>query len=115
MRSKRNLDAALSGGLSKRPIQKGEDFRLSTISEEVEEAQLEELQRQRADVHEGTSAQEHIGTSALVPVIKRPSRGQRIRSDYLREIKRIAFEEERKDYEVIEEALEEYLRKRGRL
>ncbi len=107
MRSKRNLDAALSGGLSKRPIQKGEEFRLSTISEEAEEAQLEELQRQRADVHEGTSAH--------VPVIKRPSRGQRIRSDYLREIKRIAFEEERKDYEVIEEALEEYLRKRGRL
>ena len=57
---------------------------------------------------ESTSAQMHISTSAQ-PAPKRTTRGYRLRDDLIKQCKRIAVEEERKLYEVMEEALEEYL------
>ena len=99
MPAKRNLADALKSKQPPRPIQKGEGFRLSTHTQE-EEGQAEVRL-------ESTSAQEHNGTKA--PQVLRPSKGQRIRTDLLKEIKRIAFEEERKDYEVLEDALEQYI------
>ncbi len=94
MAAKRSLTDALRTKQPARPIQKGEGFRLSTQSEEEGSA-------------EGTSAQVHNDTKA--PKVLRPSKGQRIRTDLLKEVKRIAFEDDRKDYEVIEDALEQYI------
>jgi hypothetical protein len=118
MPSKRNLSAALGGELPKKNIQKGEGFRLSATSEQEAEMHSRVQDREpeigtSAHRQESTRAQEHKSTRAQD--VQRPSKGQRIRLDYLKEIKRIAFEEERNDYEVIEEALEEYLKKKGRL
>ncbi len=118
MPGKRDLGAALGGELPKKHILKGEAFRLSTTSEQ--EADTPSVV-ERVEPEIGTSAQSQESTSAVVhksttaQEVQRPSKGQRIRLDYLKQIKRIAFEEERKDYEVIEEALAEYLKKKGRI
>ncbi len=98
MSAKRSLTDALKSKQPTRPIQRGEGFKLSTHNEE----------EQPAETKVGSaSAQEHNGTKAQK--ILRPSKGQRIRTDLLKEVKRIAFEDDRKDYEVIEDALEQYI------
>ncbi len=99
MAAKRSLADALKSQQPARPIQRGEGFKLSTHTQD--EGEQGEVRQ------EGTSAQEHNGTKA--PQVLRPSKGQRIRTDLLREVKRIAFEDERKDYEVLEDALEQYV------
>ncbi len=99
MPAKRSLTDALKSRQPARPIQRGEGFKLSTSSEN-------EGSQDQAKT-EGTSAQEHNGTKAQK--VLRPSKGQRIRIDLLKEVKRIAFEDDRKDYEVIEDALEQYI------
>ncbi len=91
MAAKRSLNEALRTKHPARP--KGEGLKLSTQTGAETKAQ---------DV----SAQEHNGTTA--PKVLWPSKGQHIRTDLLKEIKRIAFEDDRKDYEVIEDALEQY-------
>jgi hypothetical protein len=58
----------------------------------------------KAQVHNNTGTQEKP---------KRTTRGYRLRDDLVKRCKRIAVEEERKLYEVMEEALEEYLARRG--
>jgi predicted transcriptional regulator len=41
--------------------------------------------------------------------VTRVSQGQRLRADLVKQLKRIAVEEDRKLYEVMEEALEQYI------
>ena|SRR5713226_6644427 len=62
------------------------------------------------------SALVHKSTSAPTPVKNntRPSKGYKIRTDIARECKSLALEKSRPLYEIMEEALLEYLQKNGR-
>ncbi len=44
--------------------------------------------------------------------VTRVSQGQRLRVDLVKQLKRIAVEEDRKLYEVMEEAIEQYIEQR---
>jgi hypothetical protein len=98
MPAKRDLGAALGKNVPKPEIQRGSPFQLSPGVEEGTSTSTNDTR---------TSAQTHKRTEA--PVIKRTSQGQRLRVDLMREMKRIAFEDERKLYEVMEEAMEQYI------
>lgn len=68
------------------------------------------------DLAEQNSAQVHKSTSALGIVRQniRPSKGYKIRADIARECKSFAAEKDRPLYEIMEEALIQYLQKNGR-
>lgn len=80
----------------------------------------------RATANEGTSAQRprasnaqtHKRTNAQVPIeaerVTRVSQGQRLRVDLIRALKQIALDDNRKLYQVMEEAIEEYVQRRRR-
>ncbi len=108
MPAKRDLGAALGRNLPKQDIQRGAPFHLSPALEQ-DAAALNSL-HPPALAEDHTSAQVH--KSAETAVIKRTSQGQRLRVDLMREMKRIAFEDERKLYEVMEEAMEQYIERR---
>ena len=91
--------------LDKGNIKRGKGFTLST--EEPEES---------AQVHKSTRAPVQKSTSALVhqsPESIRPSKGFKLRTDIADACKLLAAREKRKLYEVMEEALIEYLQKQG--
>lgn len=108
MPAKRDLGAALGRNLPKQDIQRGPPFHLSPNQEQ--DVAATNSPQPSAMAEDRTSAQVH--KSAEVAVIKRISQGQRLRVDLMREMKRIAFEDERKLYEVIEEAMEQYIERR---
>ncbi len=90
-------------------IKRGKGFSLST----------EQQQPQSAQVHKSTSAEVQKSTSALVhsspppPETVRPSKGFKLRTDVADACKLLAAREKRKLYEVMEDALIEYLQKHG--
>ena len=84
-------------------IRRGQGYRLSTDPPSDEPLSATPL---------GVSALVHKGTHQSGRV-KRSARGFRLRDDLVRACKRVAFEEDRKLYEVMEEALTEYLARRG--
>ena len=105
---KRSLSDALGQSLPKRPIQRGPSFQLSSTNEQ--ETATPVAEQTTVPEPESTSAQVHKRTEPAP--VKRVSQGQRLRVDLVRELKRIAFEDERKLYEVMEEALEQYIERR---
>jgi GDP-D-mannose dehydratase len=91
--------------LNKGTIKRGKGFTLST-----------EEQPESALVHKSTSAEEQKSTNALVhqdAAILRPSKGFKLRTDVADACKLLAAQQKRKLYEVMEEALIEYLQKHG--
>ena len=108
MPAKRDLSAALGRNLPKQDIQRGPPFHLSPNPEQ--DAPAINSPQPLAPAEDRTSAQVH--KSAEASAIKRTSQGQRLRVDLMREMKRIAFEDERKLYEVMEEAMEQYIERR---
>ncbi len=86
-------------------IKRGKGFILST-----------EEQQESALVHKNTNAQVQGSTSAQMhhsPSSSRPSKGFKLRTDVADACKLVAAKEKRKLYEVMEEALIEYLQKHG--
>ncbi len=107
MAGKKSLDEVLSGELPTPIIRRGHGVRLSTDSEEGEQSmQPQEIEKSRNLEIEKPRMQ---GARSKV---KRIKPGYELREDLIKACKRIAFEEERHIYEVIEEAIEEYLKRR---
>jgi hypothetical protein len=111
-KKKPSIDDLLSEGAPQGPIRRGAGMHLSTvtpIASEVHSSEGAQVQKSEdALVHSGTSAQVQKNESAQV----RQSRGYKIRDDLVKECKRIALEEDRKLYQVMEEALEEYIQRK---
>jgi hypothetical protein len=107
-------------------IRRGQGLKLSTeepsVAPAIEvDAEAEPGAAGEADAptHERISAESHERTSASqvgladIPVRhKRVNRGYKLREDLIKACKRIALEEDRKLYEVMEEALAMYLAQR---
>ncbi len=100
--SKQKLDDLLGTGNKTTGIKRGRGVVLST--------------EQPVQVEPSKSALVHKSTSALQPEQKniRPSKGFKIRTDIAHECKSLAVEKGRPLYEIMEEALLEYLQKNGR-
>jgi hypothetical protein len=128
MPTKKNLDKLFNNDQQpKKPlIRRGQGLKLSTeepppaptseIEPEAEPGPVAEID---ALTHERISAESHQRTSATsvsladLPVRhKRVNRGYKLREDLIKACKRIALEEDRKLYEVMEEALAMYLAQR---
>ncbi|MDP9310145.1 MAG: hypothetical protein M3R24_04500 [Chloroflexota bacterium] len=139
MAGKKNLDDMLTQDTSKPPIRRGQGIRLSTDTPldasgsapsppamaEVSSTESAQVRKQEnaqasksesAQVRNQENAQASKRTSAQshdVPErIARVSQGQRLRVDLVKQLKRIAVEEDRKLYEVMEEAIALYLERR---
>jgi hypothetical protein len=65
-----------------------------------------------ASVQENKSAKVQESRTARTAKIERVTRGFQMRTDLIKALRRIAFEEDRNLYEVMEEAVEEYLARR---
>lgn len=100
---KRDLGSLLGGEAAKPPIRRGQGMRLSTepapSTPVQDETDAEPQKRENTVSHNRTSA----GTQ------KRINRGYALREDLIKACKRIALEDDRNLYEVMEEALEQYV------
>ncbi len=103
---KGDLAKSLTSNTSRPAIRRGQGIRLSTDTlttpdlpadvssrnQEIEKSRKEERTKQK---------------------VKRVKPGYELREDLVKACKRIAFEEERHNYEIVEEALEQYLARRA--
>lgn len=105
MAGRRDLTTLLSDEAAKPALRRGQGMRLSTDAADGDEA------TKSAQTHEGENASSHQRTSAMVEPM-RVNRGYKLREDLIKACKRIALEEDRHLYEVMEEALEAYLAQR---
>lgn len=102
--NRKNLSEMLSGETAPPEIRRGRGLRLSTETADEDAAPLEAAAD--AQSQERTTAKSHK------PL--RVNRGYTLREDYIKQLKRIALDEDRKLYEVMDEALAQYLaRRRG--
>lgn len=88
-------------------IQRGPGFRLST-----EAPPAEAPPAPAAEVPDRTNAESHSRPKATLTA--RVNRGVTVREDLMWELKALALQQRRKLYEVLDEALVEYLRRHGR-
>ena len=107
MTNKKKLGALLPDEPPRPVIRRGQGVRLSTDAP----AQQEEIEKP-INVEAEKSTEVEIEKRRKV---ERTKPGYEIRTDLLRAVKRLAVDENRFNYEIIEEALEEYLTKKGRL
>jgi hypothetical protein len=100
-------------------IPRGPGFRLSTEATEapadspaaglVAESQISNP----AEMPERSNAETQNRKKAVQPI--RVNRGVSVREDLIIECKRLALDDRRKLYEILDEALTEYLQRRGRM
>ncbi len=135
MAGKKNLDDMLAQGTARPMIRRGQGIRLSTDASSDERSPEDSSAaptQERPHAHEQASrhaqkpesaqaqklesAQNSKRTSAqdrdAPERVTRVSQGQRLRVDLVKHLKRIAVEEDRKLYEVMEEAIEQYIERR---
>ncbi len=106
--NKQNLSDLLGGPGTPPEIRRGRGMRLSTEPVESTDGVNDAAQPT------AQNAQSHDRTNAKSRQPARVNRGYALREDYVKQLKRIAVEEDRKLYEVMEEALAQYLaRRRG--
>ena len=98
MAGKRDLTTLLSDEAAKPALRRGRGMRLSTDAAGGDE--------------ESANAQSHQRTNAKDSSL-RVNRGYKLREDLIKACKRMALEEDRHLYEVMEEALEVYLARRA--
>jgi hypothetical protein len=98
MAGKKDLASMLGTAAAQPKIRRGEGVRLST---EIPAAEPEAPESQNR-----TSAISHKRTPASV---KRVNRGYKLREDLIKDLRRIALDEDKALYEVMELALEEYV------
>jgi hypothetical protein len=101
-------------------IPRGPGFRLSTdvapeapVNSPPTEPVAEPQVSSSAETPEHTSAEPQNRKKAVQPI--RVNRGVSVREDLIIECKRLALDDRRKLYEILDEALTEYLQRRGRL
>jgi hypothetical protein len=94
---KQSIDDLLSVDVPQGPIRRGAGMRIST-----EENASGEVEQPSSPT---SIAQSHNRTIAPTRV----NRGYKLREDLIKQCKRLALDEDRMLYEVMEEALEEYL------
>lgn len=99
MAAKKSLADLLGDETTKPVIRRGQGLQLSTNTAEPEADE-------DAQAHKRTSAQ------ATNTQPRRVSQGYRLREDLVKACKHIALEEDHTLYEVMEEALEQYLERR---
>lgn len=99
-KKKESLDDLLKKDIPQGPIRRGSGYHLST-----EEATIAPHQDEPQPSHYRTIAP----TEEKEPMVKRVNRGYKLREDLIKQCKRIALEEDRTLYDVMEEALERYL------
>jgi len=98
MADKRKLGAMVDDDEPKPVFRRGQGMRLSTdpeVQEEIEKSINVETEKP--------------------PKVPRRKPGYEIRIDLLNEAKKLAVDEGRFNYEIVEDALEDYLKKKGRL
>ncbi len=110
MPAKKDLAAMLKGESPKPALRRGQGMRLSTETAPAETPQIE-AERTSAQTQDRTNAITHNRTNA-VEEPKRINRGYKLREDLIKACKRIALDEDRHLYEVMETALEEYISRR---
>ncbi len=102
MTGKRDLTRLLGNEAAKPALRRGHGMRLST------DVPNDDSERPDAQTHEGENAPSHQRISAIDEPV-RVNRGYKLREDLIKACKRIALEEDRHLYEVMEEALAAYL------
>ena len=115
MPAKKDL-AGLLGGGGDTPlpeIRRGQGMRLSTEQDhpqgQDDRTNAETQDRTNAETQDRTNAQSRKGApEARVRI----NRGYALREDLVKDLKRVALDEDRKLYEVMDEALEQYLARR---
>ncbi len=105
--NKQNLSDMLGGAGTPPEIRRGRGMHLSTEAGEAPDVAPDVAQPDAP-----INAQTHNRTSAKPRQPPRVNRGYALREDYVKQLKRIAVEEDRKLYEVMEEALAQYLARR---
>jgi len=95
---RKDFGAMLRIGNKQQPLVKGTPVQLSTEQPSIST-------EESAHVHISTSAKEQKDP-------QRTSQGYRLRNDLMKTMKRIAVDDERKLYEVMEEAFEQYIARR---
>ena len=105
MADKNKLANMLSG---EEPIRKGRGYQLSTVTPAKEQPEIQEEAQSLEPSRnlETKNSRKEAG-------VKRRKLGYEIREDLIRQCKQVALDEDRKIYEVIEEALVAYLAKRA--
>ena len=106
MAGNRNKLANMLSG--EEPIKKGRGYRLST-----EQPVAEPAQQAQAEPREQDTRNQETKKSRKEDEVKRRKHNYEVREELIRRMKRVALDEDRKIYEVIEEAMEEYLAKRS--
>lgn len=107
MAGKKDLSALLGAQGAKPALRRGQGMRLSTDPAGAPQDSSD------AQTHERENASSHKRISAITEPI-RVNRGYKLREDLIKACKRIALDEDRHLYEVMEEALTTYLAGRGR-
>ena len=108
-RSKDALTGLLGEPATPQEIRRGRGVHLSTeVPEEVPAPQVAAPPIDAVD----EPAQTHKRTNAQTHQTVRVNRGYALREEYIKQLKRIAIEEDRKLYEVMDDALAQYLRRR---
>lgn len=110
MADKRKLSAMVDDDEPKPVFRRGQGMRFSTdatVQEEIENSSKVEV--------ENSSKVETKKDAEEKPKVPRRKPGYEIRIDLLNEAKKLAVDEGRFNYEIVEDALEDYLRKKGRL
>jgi hypothetical protein len=108
-KSKKKDLAGLLGEEQASPVlRRGHGLRLSTESPTDE---VVPTKKSHAPPRSGSRASEQTASSSEP---KRVSRGYKLRVDLVKACKRLALEEDRNLYEIMEEALEDYLSRKSR-
>lgn len=133
MPAKNELDAMLGGEQKKPPIRRGRGMQLSTepqadaetqerINAATQESEIAKSQSSEiVETHNSDDAKVQEGENAVSqdsekakdkPKWKRVNRGYTIRDDLIKTLKRLALDDERNMYELMEDALQEYIERR---
>jgi hypothetical protein len=113
MTDKKKLANMLPDEPAKPVLRRGRGLAFST---DTPATQQEETETGRnVETEKSTDEEGEKGRKETAPKVERTKPGYEIRTDLLKAVRRLAVDEDRFNYEIIEEALEEYLRKKGRL
>lgn len=106
---KKNIAALLSHDSPKPTVRRGQGMRLSTEDTPIAPPAHEDAGTQR---RRNAKAQKRKDAETQSMRPKRVNRGYMLREDLIKGLRLLAVEEDRKLYEVMEEALAEYLARR---
>jgi hypothetical protein len=109
---KKDLAAMLGGETPKPAIRRGQGVRLSTETTPAAETQERDTAASQSSEIAETQKRRNAETQKRNAGPKRVNRGYSLREDLIKEFKLIAVREDRNLYEVMEEALEQYLARR---